>query len=763
MADFNGSAGAPDPVAVTEAGMEKPFSAAGDLADLSAATSVAQTNALQISSIMNADDDSATSGSTTNDVPLQPVKMPLDAEAPSSISGQRRSSLAVRTKSGQLIDGTHIGVFEEDLERMKTDATAKAFDMTEFLEKLRNEDENSGSVRDVTLTWEGVTITGSGAATQEGIPVFWEPVKKIFGIPGKIAGNIKAKREAKAAAAAAANGDFAAATSGNLEKTILNDCNGFCKGGEMLLILGKPDSGASALVRALGQQGRYFKKCEGKIEMNNVDSVSWMKDYGSELFYSGDEDLHLPSLTVSQTFDYALQYREKDPVRRKEWLDWLITWLGLTKAKDTIVGDSFLRGVSGGERRRVSVGEQLAANATVNAWDQCTKGLDSTYALVVVKGLRLLTSILNKTSVCYLNQVSEGIYELFDRVCVIVGGRCIYQGPSNEAAEYFKGLGFEPLPRQSVSDFIQQCTEPKEQNVRKGFLEEKGRAPPVTAADFEAAWKASSECAKFNKELATVKEEAASRNAPGEFRDAVVKHREATTAAGPKSVYPTTVWQQFTTSFRREYTLYSGQKPLLVFKWFFNFFVAFIVSSYAFQVPNDGPGAFAKASGIFFSLLIVALNSNSDIPAILKARWGYGIESSFWFWFSLISFSLPSTLPSSHFLFFTLRPVMYKHHNGYFFHPASYYLASIAADLPIRFVYIATFTIVYYFMVGFKQTAGAFFIFLLNQYMSGVAYSSLTRLMTAISRDQNTAFALNGALIIPTIVSPSIQFPRPPE
>jgi len=265
---------------------------------------------------------------------------------------------------------------------------------------------------------------------------------------------------------------------------------------------------------------------------------------------SGDEDLHLPSLTVSQTFDYALQYREKDPERRKEWLDWLITWLGLTKAKDTVVGDSFLRGVSGGERRRVSVGEQLAANATVNAWDQPTKGLDSTYALVVIKGLRLLNSVLNKTSVIYLNQVSEGIYELFDRVIVLAEGRVIFQGPGELAKDYFVGLGFEPLPRQSVSDFVQQCTERKEQNIRKGFLEEFGRAPPVTAADFEAAWKASPEFARFQVEMAQVKEEAAARNAADEFHEAVIRHREATSSAGTDSIYATTNAQQFATSFR---------------------------------------------------------------------------------------------------------------------------------------------------------------------------------------------------------------------
>jgi ABC-type multidrug transport system permease subunit len=95
---------------------------------------------------------------------------------------------------------------------------------------------------------------------------------------------------------------------------------------------------------------------------------------------------------------------------------------------------------------------------------------------------------------------------------------------------------------------------------------------------------------------------------------------------------------------------------------------------------------------------------------------------------------------------------MYKHKNGRFLKPMVYYVATIFADLPIRFINITTFTVIYYWMVGYKATAGAFFSFLLNQYVAGVAYSSQSRLITALSPNQDIAFALNGALIIPSII-----------
>ncbi|KAI9029130.1 ABC-2 type transporter-domain-containing protein [Hyaloraphidium curvatum] len=496
------------------------------------------------------------------------------------------------------------------------------------------------------------------------------------------------------------------------DKTVLADASGFVRGGEMLLVLGKPDSGASALVRTLGQQGRYFKSVEGRMAVNGIPADDFMKAFGSELYYSGDEDRHLPSLTVSQTLDYALRYRERDPARRAEWLEWLVTWLGLTKAKDTIVGDAFLRGVSGGERRRVSVGEQLAANATINFYDQCTKGLDSTYALVVIKGLRLVTSALNKTTVVYLNQVSDAIYDLFDRVLVLHEGRVIYQGTPDKAKEYFTKLGFDALPRQSVPDFITQCIEPKEQNPRAGV-----RNAPRTPADFESAWLSSPEHAAFAASMAAVKAELEAAGAAASFGEAVVRRREASSSAGAGSVLPTTGWEQFATTVKREFTLLSGQKFMVVAKWFFNLAVSLIVSSFAFQAPDTGAGSFAKSSGLFFALLINALNTNADIPDVVNAR-----------------------------------PVMYKQKNNFFFRPAYYYLATIAADLPMRLLYVGTFAIVFYWMVGYKATAPAFLIFVLVQYCAGVAYSAQSRFLVALSKDQDTAFRTAGALLIPTIL-----------
>lgn len=90
-----------------------------------------------------------------------------------------------------------------------------------------------------------------------------------------------------------------------------------------------------------------------------------------------------------------------------------------------------MRGISGGERKRVSIAETLATKSTVVSWDNSTRGLDASTALDYANSLRVMTDISNRTTLVTLYQAGEGIYELMDKVLVIDEGRMIYQGKAN--------------------------------------------------------------------------------------------------------------------------------------------------------------------------------------------------------------------------------------------------------------------------------------------------------------------------------------------
>jgi ATP-binding cassette, subfamily G (WHITE), member 2, SNQ2 len=145
----------------------------------------------------------------------------------------------------------------------------------------------------------------------------------------------------------------------------------------------------------------------------------------------------------------------------REVLSVLLKSLNISHTKNTLVGDAFVRGVSGGERKRVSIAEMMATRARVQCWDNATRGLDASTALDFVKGLRVMTDILGQTTfvtlyvvpsfiflgiyltVCYCRyQAGEGIYQLFDKVIVLDHGRQVYCGPPSEARKYFESLGY---------------------------------------------------------------------------------------------------------------------------------------------------------------------------------------------------------------------------------------------------------------------------------------------------------------------------------
>jgi ATP-binding cassette, subfamily G (WHITE), member 2, SNQ2 len=122
-------------------------------------------------------------------------------------------------------------------------------------------------------------------------------------------------------------------------------------------------------------------------------------------------------------------------------IDALLKMFGISHTKHTLVGDEYVRGVSGGERKRVSIAETLATKSTVVCWDNSTRGLDASTALDYANSLRVMTDISNRTTFVTLYQAGEGIYRLMDKVLVIEEGRMIYQGPASDAKAYFEVRG----------------------------------------------------------------------------------------------------------------------------------------------------------------------------------------------------------------------------------------------------------------------------------------------------------------------------------
>lgn len=149
------------------------------------------------------------------------------------------------------------------------------------------------------------------------------------------------------------------------------------------------------------------------------------------------------------------------------------------------MGNAAVRGVSGGQRKRVSIIEALLTRAKVMAHDNSTRGLDSSTALEYVQALRLATDLQKTTTIASLYQCSEAIYQLFDKVCLISRGKMLYFGDSKKAPGYFKDLGFQQYFGQTSADFLVSITDANARAIQDGMH------PPTTDAGLVEAYQRS--------------------------------------------------------------------------------------------------------------------------------------------------------------------------------------------------------------------------------------------------------------------------------
>nr|GMD32510.1 ABC transporter G family member 17-like [Ipomoea batatas] len=230
----------------------------------------------------------------------------------------------------------------------------------------------------------------------------------------------------------------------NKEVYLLNDISGQAIRGEVLAILGPSGAGKSTFLDALA--GRIARgSLEGSVRIDGKPvTTSYMKMISS---YVMQEDQLFPMLTVFETLLFAAELRLPPSVSRpekKKRVEELLDQLALTSAAHTYIGNEGKRGVSGGERRRVSIGIDIIHKPSVLFLDEPTSGLDSTSAYSVVEKVKDIAksgSILVMT----IHQPSFRIQMLLDRIIVLARGRLVYSGTPTDLASYLFEFG-RPVP-----------------------------------------------------------------------------------------------------------------------------------------------------------------------------------------------------------------------------------------------------------------------------------------------------------------------------
>lgn len=348
---------------------------------------------------------------------------------------------------------------------------------------------------------------------------------------------------------------------------ILNNATGYLKPGQLCLVLGQSGSGKSLLMSQIA--GRTLPtKVQSNIgrtkrKKNSIGDIS--DSVGSVLYHHpgkvysppgggrtktsavcptqifnfiGQEDVHIPYLTVRQTLEFAGECKWPasipyvDVLRRN---DVILTAraLGIEHALDTIVGSTILRGVSGGERKRVTIGEMCmgmgaalggggGSAAKVMVMDNWSKGLDSATTLSITKGLREYADRLNGAAIVSMQAPAPEVFDLFDTLCILHEGHVIYFGPSTKAELYFNNLGFTRPSHRTTPDFLSTLVNPsfRSEYIRHycryndasidDSIENMKRIhkkhPPQSAEEFAMAFQRSTMAAEMRTQIENVKQ-----------------------------------------------------------------------------------------------------------------------------------------------------------------------------------------------------------------------------------------------------------------
>ncbi|OIW29306.1 hypothetical protein CONLIGDRAFT_633466 [Coniochaeta ligniaria NRRL 30616] len=483
-------------------------------------------------------------------------------------------------------------------------------------------------------------------------------------------------------------------------KTILDNSHGCVKPGEMLLVLGRPGSGCTTLLSILANKTRGYAAVEGQVHYGSMDAAE-AERYRGQIVMQTEDELFFPALTVRQTMDMAT--RLKVPFKLPEGLtgeqlrtqtrDFLLESMGIEHTIDTKVGNEYVRGVSGGERKRVSIIECMATRGSVYCWDNSTRGLDASTALEWAKALRAMTDVLGLSTIVTLYQAGNGIYDLFDKVLLLEGGKEVFYGPLKEARPFMEELGFVCRQGSNVGDYLSGVLVPTERLIKPGCEHSFPRTADALRAEYEKSDIYKSMCEEYDYPTT----EDAKQNTTS-FRESVAmeKHKHLPQS----SALTVSFYEQVKTCVRRQYQIIWGDKPTFLIKQFVTLFQTLIAGSLFYGHSSDVNSGvlFSRSGALFFSLLHNSLMSMSEVT-----------DSFFG------------------------RPILMKHKSFGFFHPAAFCLAQIAADIPIILIQITIFALPIYFMAGLTVSASAFFTY-------WIILFAITMCMTAFFRAIGAAF-----------------------
>ncbi|CAA2968961.1 ABC transporter G family member 9 [Olea europaea subsp. europaea] len=481
------------------------------------------------------------------------------------------------------------------------------------------------------------------------------------------------------------------------EKLILKGISGIVFPGELLAMLGPSGSGKTTLLTALG--GRLGGRLSGSITYSGKPFSNAMK---RNTGFVTQDDILYPHLTVTETLVYTAILRLPNGISGKEKVNHaeaVISQLGLSRCRDSIIGGPLLRGVSGGERKRVSIGQEMLINPSLLFLDEPTSGLDSTTAQRIVHTLWELANG-GRTIVMTIHQPSSRLFYMFHKVLLLSEGNPLYFGKGLEAMDYFSSIGFSPSVAMNPSDYLL--------DLANGVSTNDSR-------EDQAAIKQTLVSAYKTKLAAKVKSELEIDSQLLEVTDDKQFKR-----------WCTSWWLQFSVLFRR------GLK----------------------ERRHDSFSIIKIVQVLVVSVLCGLLWWQSDRSHIQDQVGFFFFYSGFWGFYPL--FQAIFTFPQE-------RMMLQKERSSGMYRLSSYFMALTLGDLPMELVLPTVFVTITYWMAGLKATAVNFLCSLFVLLFSVLCSQGLGLAIGALVMDQKSATMLGSVIMLSFLLASGFYVQHVPK
>ncbi|XP_034532463.1 broad substrate specificity ATP-binding cassette transporter ABCG2-like [Notolabrus celidotus] len=415
--------------------------------------------------------------------------------------------------------------------------------------------------------------------------------------------------------------------------------------------------------------------------------------------YVVQDDVVMGTLTVRENFSFSAALRLPESVSQEEKekkVNRLIKELGLGRVADSRVGTQLIRGISGGERKRTNIGMELIIDPSVLFLDEPTTGLDASTANSV---LLLLKRMANngRTIILSIHQPRYSIYRLFDSLTLLVNGKQVYHAPAQMALDYFSEIGYTCEPHNNPADFFldiingdSTAGSPSSEDKEDPDLDSMSKSRQGIEDKLEEEYRNSQYYKQTKAEM-----------------EKIVQGRPTTTRAPSRTItYNTSFLTQFKWVLKRTFRNLMLNPQTSVAQIAVTLFLALVVGAIFFNVDDSQSGMQNRFGALFFIVVNQCFSSLSSAE-----------------------------------LFITERKLFIHEYISGYYRLSVYFLTKILSDIiTLRTIPAIVFSCVAYFMIGFKPTAAAFFLFMFSVIL--VSYTA-TSMALAISADQTVVAIAN--------------------